>query len=571
MSREVLVLVDGQRMSNAFTSGAAFVTPLISMENVKRVEVIRGPGSALYGSNAFLGMVNIITDKSLNNVEAAAGSFDGGRAHVNYSYSGDELEAALFVKYFQDDGEEYKNVYDTINQRLADTRDPRKGFDLYLSGEYKGLAFNLSHIRRQNEQFYEVGYFSNSFNKHTRENTYANLSYSWHWLERVDSVLRIGCLHSLVEFQTVLMPAGALAHISAPAGSEPFFVKTPVEELEPVMKLHNTVHIADSQDLQFGMEYRRPEVTDVTTSNNYDMRDLSNGVFPVRYYGELRRTTPIGKERARSVLGLYAQYQFSPWESLTATAGVRYDYYDDVGSTTNPRLALVYRPLEKTALKLLYGEAFRAPTFAETDAMNNPAAKGNPNLKPEKVKTYEFIWVQQFERANFALSYFEAQMTDNVLVVLTDSPFDNLANVGKEVSRGFEFEIGVEPADNLLVRGTYTHFIENPENSFQVSDNMASLIVNYRLDKWNFNLSGNWQDDKQFEYESANGVEMRDLDSFITVNAKLQYEVVFGATLFVQADNLFDKDYYTPPLETDNPLGVPTRGRRFMVGMNWKF
>jgi iron complex outermembrane receptor protein len=571
ISREVLVLVDGQRMSNVFASGSAYMTPLISMENVKRVEFIRGPGSALYGSNAFLGVVNIITDKSLNDVEVAAGSFDGARAHVNYSYAGDELETALFVKYFQDGGEKYEDIYDTINQRLDDSRDPRKGFDLYLTAEYKGLAFNLSHIRRRNEQFYEAGYFSDSFNEQSRENTYANLSYAWNWLKRIDSVFRIGCRHSLRDVQLVGMPAGALTSISAPPGAEPLLVKAPVEELEPVIKLHNTVYITDSQDLQFGMEYRRPEVTEITWSNNYDLRDLSNGDFPIRYYGELRRTTPAGKERARSVFGLYGQYQFSPWESLTATAGLRYDHYDDFGSTTNPRLALVYRPLEKTALKLLYGEAFRAPTFNETDVMNNPYAIGNPDLKPEKVKTYEFIWMQQFARANFAMGYFDAQMTDNVILVLTDGSASTYANSGKEVSRGFELEISAEPADNVLLRGTFTHFIETPDNSFQESGNMASLVANYRLDKWNFNLSGNWQDEKQFQYESADGPEMRDLDSFVTVNAKFQYEVVFGATLFVQADNLFDKNYYTPPEEDNNPLGVPNRGRRFEMGVNWAF
>ncbi|MCP4701802.1 MAG: TonB-dependent receptor [Gammaproteobacteria bacterium] len=570
-SREVLVLVDGQRMSNVASAGSSFLTPLLSTENVKRVEFIRGPGSALYGSNAFLGVVNIITDKSLNEIEAAAGSFAGGRAHVNYSYAGDELEAAVFVKYFQDEGEKYSDIYDSTNKHSAATRDPRNGFDLYLSTEYKGWAFKLSHIRRRDEQFYVVGNFSNSFNAYPREYSYANLSYAWNWLQQVDSVVKIGCRHSRMEYHMPLMPAGALAAISTPSGSKPLLTIAPFEEQEPIITFHNALHMTGGYELQFGMEYRRPEMTDITVSNNYDLGDLSNGRFPVRYYAELLPTTPIGKERTRSVLGLYGQYQFSPWKPLTVTAGVRYDRYADFGSSTNPRLALVYRPQKKTALKLLYGEAFRAPAFIETDTINNPLVIGNPDLKPEKSKTWEFIWMQRFERAHFALTWFDALMADSIGIALTDGPFRTFANSGEEKSRGFEFEISAELTDNMLLRGTLTHFTEIPDRAFRESTDMASLIVNYHKNKWNFNLSANRQGDKQFQYKSADGMELRNLGSFVAVNTKLEYDFTSDIMLFAQVDNLFDKDYLTPPQETKNPLGMPNRGRRFEVGVNWAF
>ncbi len=499
------------------------------------------------------------------------GSFDAGRAHVNYSYAEDELEAAIFVKYFQDKGEKYSDVFDSLNKRLADTRDPRNSFDLHLSADYKGWAFDLSHTLRKDEQFYVVGNFSNSFNDSSREYTYVNLSYAWNWFEQVDSVLRIGYRHSQNKWHMPLMPAGALANKSKPSGSEPLLVIFPFEEQEPVVKFNNAWHISDDQDLQFGIEYRRPELTDITASNNYDLRDLSSRNFPLRYYGELLPTTPIGKERTRSVLGVYGQYQFSPWEPLTVTAGVRYDDYNDFGSTVNPRLALVYQPMEKTALKLLYGEAFRAPTFSETDVTNNPIRKGNSNLKPEKSKTWELIWVQQFERANFALTYFDALMSDSIGLVPTDSSFLTFANTIEESSRGFEFEVSAELMDNLLLRGTFTHFTETPERAFRESTDMASLILNYHWDKWNFNIGGNWQGDKQFQYKTANGLELRDLDNFMVVNTKLQYELNFDTTLFVQIDNLFDKDYLTPPQESKLPHGMPNRGRGFWLGVNWEF
>ncbi len=569
--REVLVLVDGQRMTNDWASGSLLATPLLDMENVERVEFIRGPGSALYGSNAFLGVVNIITDKSLNNVEVAVNSFDGKQGHVNYSYTGEELEAAIFVKYIQDRGEKYHDVYDTTNKRSSDTRDPRNGFNLNFSTEYKGWNFNLSHIQSQNKQFYQLGNFSNDFNKSQHENSYINLSYAWNWLGQVDSVFKIGYRHLRQRVYMSLLPAGGLTAISIPSGSEPLFISVSIEEQEPVIKFHNAWHITNNHDLQFGIEYRRPELIDALASNNYDMRDLSNGNFPIRYYGELLPTTPVGKKRARGVIGLYGQYQFSPWKPLSVTAGVRYDRYDDFGSSVNPRLALVYQAREKTALKLLYGEAFRAPSFSETDIINNPIVIGNPDLKPEKSKTWELILVQQFERFNFALTYFDVLMTDSIGAIQTDSSYRTYANGGEEQSRGFEFEISAELTNNMLLRGTFSHFTATPERAFRESTDMASLIFNYHIDKWNFNISGNWQGDKQFQYKSANGLELRDLNSFAVVNTKLQYELDFDTTLFVQVDNLFDNDYLSPPQETKLPHGVPNRGRGFWMGINWKF
>ncbi len=74
---------------------------------------------------------------------------------------------------------------------------------------------------------------------------------------------------------------------------------------------------------------------------------------------------------------------------MNLTAGVRHDQYDDFGGTTNPRFGLVWNFLKNGDLKLLYGQAFRAPNFLELYNQNNPAAEGNPNLDPERIKTYE--------------------------------------------------------------------------------------------------------------------------------------------------------------------------------------
>ncbi len=147
-------------------------------------------------------------------------------------------------------------------------------------------------------------------------------------------------------------------------------------------------------------------------------------------------------------------------------------------------------------------------------------------------------------------TYFDTLMTNSIGILLTDSQFRTYSNGGEESSCGFEFEISAELADNLLLRSTFTHFTETPDRSFRESTDMASLIVNYNMDKWNFNLSSNWQGAKQFQYKATDIAEFRDLDSFVLVNTKVGYTLASAITLFAQVDNLFDKGYFTPPQET---------------------
>lgn len=574
LNREVLVLVDGQRMTNAFTSSSSYLTPLVSMENVERVEFIRGPGSALYGSNAFLGVVNIVTAKNLNNAELALNSFEGARAHLNYSSaaSNKQWKSSAFIKYYQERGEQYHDVYDTTRQRLADTRDPRSGYDLYFNAAYEGWNLNLSHTHRQDEQFYRLGKFSNEFNENIRDYSYFNLSYRWHWLQDIESVLNVGWRYSLVKSTMVLAPEGALAAVSYPASSEPLIGTAYFEEQEPVLTLHNTWTVSDGNIMQFGLEYRRPRILDVSVANNFDMLALNSGTFPVSYYSEAWPRTPLGQERSREVIGFYAQYQFSPLKDLTVTAGIRNDYYNDFGSSTNPRLALVYTPRPKTAFKLLYGEAFRAPSFNETDNINNPLLAGNPELRAEKSKTWEFVWVQEFERAYLAATYFDVRMLDSIgPSEQIGAPFRTFINGGEENSRGIELEAKIKLGSDWLLRGTLTHFHEIPLRSIREAETLASLTLNFNRDQWNWNLTAFRHGTRQFQYSSPTGLKVQDLAGVTVVNTKLAYQLDPDVILFAKVDNVLDKNYLTPAQEVDSPLGVPNRGRRFELGINWSY
>ncbi len=163
-SREVLVLIDGHRLNEDQSQSSLTLSQLIPTENIERVEFIRGPGSALYGSNAFLGVVNIVTVKGLREVELTGGPHDMGRGHINYAYQEDEFDLAFFGKYLTDNGQTYHGVADTVNGGTADTRDPYDGHNLYLSTQYKKWGLNLGHVKRRTDEFYIFEYSGYSIN-----------------------------------------------------------------------------------------------------------------------------------------------------------------------------------------------------------------------------------------------------------------------------------------------------------------------------------------------------------------------------------------------------------------------
>lgn len=114
----------------------------------------------------------------------------------------------------------------------------------------------------------------------------------------------------------------------------------------------------------------------------YDVRHILNGVDVSASFNHNRNVS-------RNVIAAYVQDEWEIRRDAILTLGVRMDHYSDFGYTVNPRAALVWGLTDDVDLKLLYGRAFRAPSFIELFEINNPAAVGNPNLQPEIMNTYE--------------------------------------------------------------------------------------------------------------------------------------------------------------------------------------
>jgi len=156
----------------------------------------------------------------------------------------------------------------------------------------------------------------------------------------------------------------------------------------------------------------------------------------IKYFDEINKGNPPGTDiddlvdlpsffeqdvLVRELFSAYAQDNWNIFKTLSLTAGVRLDNYSDVGLTVNPRVALVFNPTEKLNLKLLYGNAFRAPTFVEIYFNGAPYLAGDKDIKPETIKTYEVYLGYRINKwISTSVNYFNNLIT-NLITILPDS------------------------------------------------------------------------------------------------------------------------------------------------------
>ncbi|MBU1642935.1 TonB-dependent receptor [bacterium] len=190
-------------------------------------------------------------------------------------------------------------------------------------------------------------------------------------------------------------------------------------------------------------------VAGVEFQDNYRLDQKNFDVDPVTVY--------LNEQKNSNRWALYAQDEYTLTRDLLLSAGLRYDNYSTVGGTLNPRLALIYNPRPETALKLLYGTAFRAPNAYELYYVDGVTSKADPNLKPEKITSYEFV-VEHLLQANFRLtaSLYRNEISNLINQVI--DPADDLlvfTNIGQVTSKGAELELERAWADNTRLRASY--------------------------------------------------------------------------------------------------------------------
>ncbi len=548
----ILLLVDGHRINDNVYDGALVGTEfVVDVDLIDRVEIIRGPGSSLYGSNAFFAVVNVITMRGRNlkgaEVSGEAGSFDRYKGRLSFGNRFQNgVEAIVSGSNYDSKGRRlYFKEFDnpSTNYGVTEHTDYDRYHNFFTKLSYQDFTLQGAYVSRT--KGIPTASYGTDFND-TRNKTidrlgYADLKYEISLGKQTDITARL--FYDCYKYNGDYIYSGAVNKDWSYGewwGGE----------------LKFTAKLLEAHKIILGAEYQDNIHQD---QKNYDDN-------PYLLYLDDRRNS--------KVWAFYIQDEFTISKNLIFNAGVRYDYYDTFGSTTNPRLAIIYNPFEKTTFKLLYGRAFRAPNVYEfyyQSSISN--MKSNPNLKPETIKTYELVYEQYIgDSLRGTVAGFYYKIKD--LISQTTDPADNLLvymNIEEVEAKGLELELEGRWASGLEGRISYT---------FQETENKKTgeILTNSPKHLAKMNLTLPLIKEKLFagieeQYMSIRKTLAGDkLDGFFITNLTLfSQNLLKGLEISGSIYNLFDKKYIDPGSEEHVQDAIQQDGRNFRLKLIYTF
>ncbi|MCP4107428.1 MAG: TonB-dependent receptor [Desulfobacteraceae bacterium] len=573
-SEKVLLLIDGHKVNESFAGQFVYVFHDLTVENIKRIEVIRGPGSALYGTSAFVAVINVITktaeDVGGQQFSVTAGEFNTQHYNLLFGHKDNNFRVSGHMDYFDTDG---ANSVIESDRLSSDTRfssaapgpssEFAEKFDFGLRMTYGDLGLRLRFVDREHGTNVGAGSTLNVENTQSRhEYTYilGDIVYTKNFTDDLDMTVRLYADHfSFFQLLEIRPPGFTGGDDKGVWGNPQLKTKNTGAEI-------TTNYVLGDHLITGGVHYENSQVYGINDSNNFGRI--------------LEYPSPISEDELflipgdRSIWAGYLQnmWEISSYDSLTL--GVRYDYYDDFGGTVNPRLGYVHEFSNEMIMKVLYGSAFRAPTFNEVYAANNPLLLGNPDLEPEKIRTYEFgLEYPLMKYLTLKLNYFHNEIEDLITrgpIVEGEGKFIN--STGKTKADGGEAELAFHFSRDKygFINCSYQDGEDNNGNTLvDVSHWTANAGLNYGLwDYLNFNADVSWIGDRI--RSEADGRD--DVDSAMVVNLTLIAKNFFK-TLEIRGSvyNVFDEDYRDPSRTNFIPNDLPVNERMFLVETRYTF
>ncbi|WP_052700792.1 TonB-dependent receptor plug domain-containing protein [Methylocucumis oryzae] len=370
-----------------------------------------------------------------------------------------------------------------------------------------------------------------------------------------------------------MLRIGADGNIKSPLSTNPLVsfpdgVKANVGRVErvPSIELGLLYKAFDQHLLKFSSSFRYEEITTSERKNfgtgvidgsegvvNGDVTDVTNTQYVYLPYS------------SRTIWSLVAQDEWNIAKGWQLTTGVRYDDYSDFGGTVNPRVALVWDISSSLTSKLLYGRAFRAPSFSEQFNQNNPSLLGNKNLSPETINTVE--WVMDYRpmpslRTAINVYYYEI---NNLISAVADSNgiTSTFQNNGSQRGHGTEFEWDWQLNDGWSLRGNYAwQDAVNSDTDISINgvpEHHVFVASTWRfLPQWQIQPQLNWVGGRN---RAAN--DLRPLPDYTTVDLTLRGKKLFNhLNLSASLRNAFNVRGLEPAA-TRYPENLLLTGRSF--------
>ena len=519
-SGHTLFMIDGIEMGDAIAINSNYNLGHLTVDNIERIEIVRGPQSTLYGSDAIGGVVHIITKKGAGDLQAQlnleGGSYgtsreqvsaQGAQGMVHYAVSGSHYQQDGFSTASEASGNDEDDGYrnNTLAARLG--IEPNQTWDLNVTGRHTDAAGDLdnggglgqddpNHRSDDRETFVKAQAGLNLFDKAWRQ----TLSVATTGIDR----------ETRNDFDAAHPMDSSDNRFSG-------------EKLK--LDWQNRVHLGSHQ-LTFGAETENEKGKSLTKSES------SFGPFVSEFPEQEARTT-----------GFYLQDHMAFGNGLAVTLGGRFDDHDRFGSQGTYRGAFSYH-LEDTGtvLRASYGTGFKAPSIYQLFS-----DFGDPGLDPESSRGYDLGVAQTLAagRVHLGLTYFRNDFTD--LITFSNATFA-YANVAEANSAGLEFRAAFKPAGQLWISLDHTYLDSEDESTglalLRRPENKTNLQLTYQFSRHNhFQADVRYvgeRDDQDFATFPAQRVT---LDAYTVVNLAARFRIARHVGIFGRVENLFDEDY----------------------------
>ncbi len=570
-NNRILVLVDGHRMNTNIFGQAMLGNEFpLDVDLIERVEVVRGPSSSLYGSNAFFGVINVVTRKPAQlqgwEISFSPGSFETstGRASYGGHYKGVEMLLSNTVS--SSHGQqlffpEFKSP--SANNGIARNADEEIYDHAIANISYRGFSFQG--VFSQREKRIPTGYLGTLFNDPRTHNFDAHQYFDLMYQRPLADAWQLELRTAYDQYRLVAPEAVA----AGPQGLNEFSNRGDWWSGEA--RLSHTLW--GKHQLIFGLEFRddiHKDQGQYSSASNTLQEDLNKGWD----------------------WGLYAQDDFAITNKLSLSAGIRHDRVPrgDVvdivtgqppviaalpsfGGSTNPRVGLIYHPYEKSTFKFLYGSAYRTPEVFETTPDVGPFVEDNFDLKPEKIHSFEVVAEQRLGRHfKFSGNLFYNKI--NRLISLQPDPISGVQvfeNSASAHATGSEIEFMGKSASGL--EGKLSLSLVNGDNGTTGQDldnspgRLAKINVSSPLrGKWLFGaLEGQYMSPRKTLFSGTVG-------AYQVFNATLLAHPI-GKHLDLSASlyNILNKKYSDPARPEEPVTQIPQDGRNFRIKITGRF
>ncbi len=552
-----LLLVDGNRNNDAvFDQASIGSEAVLDVDLIERIEFVPGPGSSIYGANAFFGVINIITkrgrDLNGQQVSVETGSHGMRKARASYGRRDENgAEWLLSATAYREHGPDlYFPEFDTPadNNGVAHRLDYDRGGSVLMKGGIGPFSISIAHSERK--KGIPTASYSQVFNdsrSHTVD-TQSFIDIGYRMQPTLDTDLSSRLYWGRYDYQ------GDYIYDYPPLTINRDGSRARWWGLET--KLVST-HYVDHK-LVLGVEHQR----------DYQRGQFNFDVDPF--------VPNLDDHRAGHRTGVYVQDEITLRQDLLMNAGLRYDHDSSTGDgNLNPRLALIYKATPATTFKAIYGTAFRAPNAYELyyQLLSDGGQKANPDLKAERIRTQE-VMVEHHLSADARITASVFHNTVSNLITHTLDPADGLMmfqNLDRATAHGIELEFEKVWSGGTSLRASYSHQRTRDSTTGNVPPNSPRHLAKFNLAKPLF--STNWRTGLEAQYVGRrNTLDGEKVGAYWLANLTLSsIRLAPGLEASASIYNMFDRRYADPGSEEHVQDAIWQNGRHFRLKLVYAF